>query len=122
MVMRETFAISLWPMELVCGWARRRRSTPTTRSTMPGSLFASTSSVCKRSLLFGASAWPALSLLAGAALRLSGESFMIALVLTFPAGFFDHGGDGATRCEHWIDIGLRLDYEIDNNRSLGLHS
>src|SRR5579859_2087624 len=121
MVMRETFAISLWPMEMVCGWARRRRSTPTIRSTMPGSLFASTSSVCERSVPFGASAWPALSPLEGAALRLSGESFMIALVLTFPAGFLDHGGDGGTRCDHRIDIGLGLDHEIDDDGPLGLH-
>src|SRR5450756_1047105 len=46
---------------------------------------------------------------------------MIALVLTFPGSFFDHVGDGGTRRDHGIDIGLGLDDEIDDDRAIGLH-
>src|SRR5579872_582831 len=108
-VTRITSGSSLRPTVKFCTLARRRRNTPTIRSSAPCWSLANRTSVCVCPPSWGALACPA---------RWEAACSVMTRVLLC---FFNHAGNRRTGGDHRKHIGLRLDYEINNHRAFGLH-
>src|SRR5579859_981566 len=90
---------------------RRRRSRLTIRSSAPCRSSTNRTRMCSRAPSWGALAWPA---------RCEGAACLV-MTGTFLHCFLDHVGDTRARSDHGIDIGLRLNDEINNYAPLHFH-